>query len=777
MNTRVFDSESASFVPAFEDQSTDGKVDLVLTTYAALSKDVAARVLKSHSWKRIVLDEMQEIRSSTTVLAKNCKGLTGQKRWMVSGTPLFDSIEDFKGELDFLKIEPFSADTEDGFFDFCVTQHWEAKSHYGLEALRALSLVMLRRSKTMTYLDPISKTQLPLLGLPPLTVTMEPVPQLPSERATYCFLEYLVHSNLRDADHNEKEQSLKGRSRDEGKRRLFLKLLRESCVSANLLTGGPGCPSRLDTLDRVMVEQHRKNPSVGETAGTGGPSADVLSVDKAIEFLSRVIDTARVEDGFETTHLVGGGLGRSRRLRAVESTDSKLEEAKRLLKEAEGVTSKAKSKRAKARWHLALEKITTGALQSEGEAHGPVNRSIRNLWQWRRLIIESLQTARVSETDVPVWLCRGWRPSTNFFRTESFYRARANWRRLLLRVVQGEIFRSKFSLSIEDRLSTTEHENAHDFNADNELSDDSTTKQPVMVPTTGVSLNTRKYHALWRWRFLWKHKMRGTCDSLDYVIPEVDLDDKGLLSLSLLRLSKRYRWAHPLAILLEEIPSAVSVENVRQSIAKLDSSEGQPPQSLSVSLVCRNSTSWKAYVQFSNANDLKRFLAQVKKKEGVKLTHQPLAWLEEQEQKASEAVKDAAAANRVYPCDENITKLRQAKAAYALSRRGLRMHSVSNQRERHVVVRAAFDHMRSDASSPSRDVMERCTEAVDDCLVKLGLQNPVISAQKRMIERLEKVTCNQVSSEVQNLSTFEVFEALKSGNSEVTSTYWFYPHF
>lgn len=42
---------------------------------------------------------MQEIRSSTTDIAKRCDNLRCDKRWMISGTPLFDGLDDLKGEL------------------------------------------------------------------------------------------------------------------------------------------------------------------------------------------------------------------------------------------------------------------------------------------------------------------------------------------------------------------------------------------------------------------------------------------------------------------------------------------------------------------------------------------------------------------------------------------------------------------------------------------------------------------------------------------------------
>ena len=76
---------------------------------------------------------------------------------------------------------------------------------------------MLRRSKDMT----ICKTGLPLLGLKKLTVEFVPVPQRPSERALYCWMEYLISQEL----------GQDGEAGDLTSRNLCLRLLRDLCVS------------------------------------------------------------------------------------------------------------------------------------------------------------------------------------------------------------------------------------------------------------------------------------------------------------------------------------------------------------------------------------------------------------------------------------------------------------------------------------------------------------------------------------------------------------------
>jgi SNF2-related domain len=113
-----FDHKTDQFVRRTDHPSTDQDADVVLTTYQALATS-SFQILGSTVWARVVLDEMQvrisclgglspvhsfhhnvlflffvsflqEIRSNTTSIAKNCNALMADRRWMLSGTPLFE---------------------------------------------------------------------------------------------------------------------------------------------------------------------------------------------------------------------------------------------------------------------------------------------------------------------------------------------------------------------------------------------------------------------------------------------------------------------------------------------------------------------------------------------------------------------------------------------------------------------------------------------------------------------------------------------------------------
>ena len=83
--------------------------DILVTTYSALEKPKTSQFLANWMWGRVVLDEQQEIRSSTTKIAKNCEQLYCHRRWMLSGTPLFEGVQDLRGELNFLRLVPYAA--------------------------------------------------------------------------------------------------------------------------------------------------------------------------------------------------------------------------------------------------------------------------------------------------------------------------------------------------------------------------------------------------------------------------------------------------------------------------------------------------------------------------------------------------------------------------------------------------------------------------------------------------------------------------------------------
>ena len=108
--------------------------------------------------------------------------------------------------------------------------HWNLQSHYGLETLRVLGLLMLRRSKDMT----IRATGQSIMEQRKLTVEVVGVPQSSSERALYCWTEYLVSQELK-----QKDDKSKG-SKAPSSHALCIRLLNEICFSPVMINGGLG---------------------------------------------------------------------------------------------------------------------------------------------------------------------------------------------------------------------------------------------------------------------------------------------------------------------------------------------------------------------------------------------------------------------------------------------------------------------------------------------------------------------------------------------------------
>ena len=146
MVCEYFDHSTGEFEPMSPVASAEGnkqatkKVDIVVCTYKAFDTGSRGRkrprgknpatVLKSIDWKRVCLDEMQEIRSEKNTISKNIGSLQCDCRWMVSGSPLFEGLDDLRGELAFLRLMPFGANVEDGFWDYAIRRPFHDELYF-----------------------------------------------------------------------------------------------------------------------------------------------------------------------------------------------------------------------------------------------------------------------------------------------------------------------------------------------------------------------------------------------------------------------------------------------------------------------------------------------------------------------------------------------------------------------------------------------------------------------------------------------------------------------
>lgn len=147
--------------------------DVVLATYEALQKDPC---LSKICWKRLILDEAQVTRRSSSQVAKDTFNLRSESRFLMTGTPIVTTIDDIRGELAFLRVWPFTL-LNDGFWEKKIQLPFVMKNSTVLID-HLLSVTMVRHTKAQN-LD---------LGLPPRSYETIEVELTGSHRAVYCFI-------------------------------------------------------------------------------------------------------------------------------------------------------------------------------------------------------------------------------------------------------------------------------------------------------------------------------------------------------------------------------------------------------------------------------------------------------------------------------------------------------------------------------------------------------------------------------------------------------------
>ena len=82
---------------------------IVIAPYSVMTsrdkKKVTTTVLHEILWSRIVLDEGHEIRNPTSKVSVSVRQLQGRIKWVVSGTPVYNSVRDFVTLCDFVGIK------------------------------------------------------------------------------------------------------------------------------------------------------------------------------------------------------------------------------------------------------------------------------------------------------------------------------------------------------------------------------------------------------------------------------------------------------------------------------------------------------------------------------------------------------------------------------------------------------------------------------------------------------------------------------------------------
>lgn len=167
--------------------------NLIITSYGVILSEfnqVAARGgdrgshggLFSLDFFRIILDEAHFIKNRQSKTAKACYELSAQHRWVLTGTPIVNRLEDLFSLVRFLRVEPWS---NFSFWKTFITVPFESK-----DFIRALDVVqtvleplVLRRTKDMRTPDGEA-----LVPLPPRTIEIEEIELSKQEREVYDYI-------------------------------------------------------------------------------------------------------------------------------------------------------------------------------------------------------------------------------------------------------------------------------------------------------------------------------------------------------------------------------------------------------------------------------------------------------------------------------------------------------------------------------------------------------------------------------------------------------------
>lgn len=157
----------------------------------------AAIGLFSVEFFRIVIDEGHSIRNRTTRTSKAVMDLSSSRKWVLTGTPIINRLDDLFSLVKFMKLEPWS---QIGYWKSFVSGPFEKKNYkQAFDVVSSvLEPVLLRRTKQMKDID-----GKPLVILPPKEIVIEKVKFNTSEDILYKFF-------LNKAENSVKESLARG---------------------------------------------------------------------------------------------------------------------------------------------------------------------------------------------------------------------------------------------------------------------------------------------------------------------------------------------------------------------------------------------------------------------------------------------------------------------------------------------------------------------------------------------------------------------------------------
>ncbi|GAB1318601.1 Rad5-like protein (SNF2 family domain-containing protein) [Madurella fahalii] len=208
---------------------------VVITSYGTLSSEANGGALPKVQWRRVVLDEGHTIRNAKTKAAEAACKLNAQSRWVLTGTPIINSIRDLHSLLKFLRIT--GGIEQPDIFNTVITRPLamgEPRAEALLQSL--MKDLCLRRRKDMKFVD---------LKLPPKTEYIHRITFWPDEKKKYEALLSEAQGALEEFQRRSKTGQ-KGRFQGVLERLLRL---RQTCNHWTL------CKDRITDLLKLLEEQ------------------------------------------------------------------------------------------------------------------------------------------------------------------------------------------------------------------------------------------------------------------------------------------------------------------------------------------------------------------------------------------------------------------------------------------------------------------------------------------------------------------------------------------
>ncbi|PNP52200.1 hypothetical protein THARTR1_07409 [Trichoderma harzianum] len=214
--------------------------NVVITSYGTLAKELDDGISKTllsqkKNWRRVVLDEGHTIRNVKTKAALAACELHAQSRWVLTGTPIVNSVKDLQSLVKFLHITGGIEQPE--IFGNAISRKLMMGDRSGEALLQSLMQdICLRRRKDMKFVD---------LKLPKKTEYLHRITFHPEEQAKYDALLFEARGVLEE--YQAKSQSgQKGRFQNVLERLLRL---RQSCNHWTL------CRERINDLMQMLKDQ------------------------------------------------------------------------------------------------------------------------------------------------------------------------------------------------------------------------------------------------------------------------------------------------------------------------------------------------------------------------------------------------------------------------------------------------------------------------------------------------------------------------------------------